>query len=142
MTRDYRKSKVYSYVRWQVNLAPLSNCAAWKPIRRLTLESPSVFRSNSRQEFLAHDPSVFYGVNADLGHFSPFLRLFVRHLGVVLHDEAIVADKRVAGIEAMDVHRVHPPVDFAAHAFFAACLGRLAHTVGFHALDVIIVKRV
>src|ERR1700693_1664258 len=98
---------------------------------------------DSRQELFADDLSVLNRINAHFGQFPALFRLLVRNVSVVLNDESIVSNERSAGIEAMDFHRVDPPIDFAANAVFSACLRRTAAgAVCFHANDVVVVKRV
>src|SRR5260370_17237922 len=74
----------------------------------------------ARKKFFANDLAVLHSVNADFGHFPALFRFLVRNVSVVLHHESIVTDERPLGIEGMDFHPVHPPIDFAAHSFFPA----------------------
>src|SRR3982751_6216874 len=92
---------------------------------------------HARKKFFANNLAVLHSVNADFGHFPALVGFLVRNVSVVLNDESIVTDERTLGIEAVDFHRVHPPIYLAAHAFFASSFGRpAAHAVGFHAHNV------
>src|SRR2546430_3358758 len=51
--------------------------------------------------------------------------------------------ERSIGSEAMGLHRVDPPIDFATHAFLSARLRRTVRaSVSFNANNVVVVKRI
>jgi hypothetical protein len=96
-----------------------------------------------RQELFTDDLAVLHRVNADLGQFSPLLRILVGNIRIVLHNEAIVRYERSVGGEAMHFCCVYPPVDFATDSFFPARFRRAAaHAKCFYAHNVVVVKRV
>ena len=94
--------------------------------------------AHTRQKFFAHDLAVLHGVNTDFRHFLSFLGLFFSDVSVVLHDESIMGDKWFACFEAVNLHRVDPPIDLTAHRFFSATL----RCSRFHTRDIIILKRI
>ena len=54
-----------------------------------------------------------------------------------------MADERIAGGKAVDLHRAYPPIDFLSHTVGAAGFGRTAGTgISFHANNVFVVERV
>src|SRR5262249_18202709 len=102
-----------------------------------------VHYSNARQEFLAHDLSVFHRVNANFRQWHSLFRVFVGYVGIVLHHEAIVSDVWFARFETVHLHVLLEPFGFATHTFDAARFGRTTiHRPRFHAHDVFIIERV
>jgi hypothetical protein len=82
---------------------------------------PGLVRNlDARQEFFANDFAVLDSVNADFGHFPTLFGFLIRHIGVVLHNKPIVRDERSLRIESVHLHRVDPPIDFAADTWLAA----------------------
>src|SRR5438445_5006411 len=103
------------------------------------MSAPNEISIDARQELFPDDLSVLNRVNADFGQFPAPFRLLVCHISVVLHDKTIVPNEWLARLEAVHLHRVDPPIDFAADAFFSACLRRTtAGAVCFHAYDVVV----
>jgi hypothetical protein len=69
--------------------------------------------------------------------------LLVRDIRIELHDESIVRNEGSVRIEAMNLHPIDPPIDFAADALLATRLRRAAtHAERFNAHDVVVVKHV
>jgi hypothetical protein len=84
---------------------------------------------------------TIYRVNADFRHLPALFGFLVTHVSVVLNDESVVRDEWSMRIEAVHLHRVHPPIDLAAHAFLAARLWRAAaHAVSFHTDNIVVVQ--
>src|SRR5438309_2976870 len=100
-----------------------------------------LFLLGQRQKFFVCDLAILHLVDSHLRHLRSFLRRFLGHIYIELHDESIPSYKRPADFRAVHFEVFLPPIGFTTHLIESVHFRRhIFHRTRLHADDVFCIE--